>query len=872
MNQNRAEHSRVPAKRRKKFRRIKKIPNSSRINRSASANIDNGARKHAGKAKLLSAGRYALTTCKVILLIFTAICCAGAGVLGGAILGYIRTAEPLTKEQLNIKIETSYIYDSKDNEIAMLTGSLNQNREPVFYKDTPEYLRKAFIAIEDERFEKHPGIDFRRIASAILGIVTGSSSHGGSTITQQVVRNITNKTKRSVERKVQEWYLAIKLERVLEKWQILELYMNVIYMGNSCHGVQSASRMYFGKDVKDLSLAECALLAGITNSPTNYDPYNTYIDSGRENAVKRQRIILKKMLELGFINQNEYDQALQEELKFVEKDESDKEIKVQSYFVDYVINEVVNDLMEQKGMSKQMALTMVYSYGVLIHTTMDPDIQKVMDDVFMDEKYFHQNKEVTQHPQAGMVVIDPNNGNILAIRGGYGEKKASNILNRATQIERPAGSSFKPLVDFGPAIDRRIITAATIFDDAPVYFLGLDKKRYPENYTRYFEGLMTTRYAVKRSVNVPAAKTYLMFKDLNIPLEYLRKAGIDRNQKNLSISLGGLEKGVSPLQMAAAYVPFTNRGIYYEPVSYTKVTDKDGNIILEKKPAYNAVYDEATAFIMTDMLKDVCRSTRRPGELGGTAAKLGTIKNAKNEIIPTAGKTGTTDDDKDRWFVGYSKYYTGAVWYGYDHPTPIVGVPNNDNPAALIWNAVMQKIHRNKAPLDFPIPSNVVKKKICVYSGKIATDACTHDPRGDASFEEYFIKGTEPADNDFCNAHIIAKVCKDAKDIWGHNLLAGPDCPQDSIMERVYVARKIPFRPMKPGDPYPLDWKYEYPAGEYCNVHGYSSSSTTSTTNSQSQYYEYMDVPQQFNHQGENEQLTQMQQQEELYQQEKQQQ
>ena len=184
----------------------------------------------------------------------------------------------------------------------------------------------------------------------------------------------------------------------------------------------------------------------------------------------------------------------------------------------------------------------------------------------------------------------------------------------------------------------------------------------------YYEGLMTTRYAIKRSVNVPAAKIYMDFNNPNITLDYLRKSGIDRNQKNLSIALGGLEQGVSPLQIAAAYVPFANRGIYYEPVSYTKVTDKDGNIILEKKPAYNTVYDEATAFIMTDMLKDVCRPSRRPGESGGTAAKLGTIVNAKNQVIPTAGKTGTTDDDKDRWFVGYSKHYVSAVWYGYDYP------------------------------------------------------------------------------------------------------------------------------------------------------------------------------------------------------------
>lgn len=856
MINNRTYNLNEPAKKKKTRKRLKRIkkPNmkmkaaNSPNNQAKDKNIPNKNTKLKNiKLKLKTVGKFILTTLKIWLILFIAIGCAGAGVLGGAMIGFIRTAEPLTKDQIIIKNETSYIYDSEGGVMAMLTGKENQDRETVFYKDTPEYLRRAFIAIEDERFEKHFGIDLKRIASAVIDMFkSGGEGHGGSTITQQVVRNITGRTERTIKRKVQEWYLAVKLERMMEKWQILELYMNLIYMGNGCYGVQSASRLYFGKDVKDLSLAECALLAGITNSPSNYDPFNTYNENGRENSIKRQKLILQKMLDLGFIDQNEYKQAAAEEIKFANKSDYIEEITVQSYFVDHVINEVADDLMEELGMSQQMALTTIYSNGILIHTTMDPSIQEVMDNVFLDEKYFHEDEKVNQHPQAGAVIIDPANGHILAMRGGYGEKTASNTLNRATQIERPAGSSFKPLSVFGPAIDRRMITAATIHDDVPVYFLGLDKGRYPLNYTRYYEGLMTTRYAIKRSVNVPAAKIYMDFNNPNITLDYLRKSGIDRNQKNLSIALGGLEQGVSPLQIAAAYVPFANRGIYYEPVSYTKVTDKDGNIILEKKPAYNTVYDEATAFIMTDMLKDVCRPSRRPGESGGTAAKLGTIVNAKNQVIPTAGKTGTTDDDKDRWFVGYSKHYVSAVWYGYDYPAPIVGVPNNDNPAALIWNAVMSKIHSDKQPEDWVAPANVIKKTVCVYSGKIATEACKHDPRGSAAFEEYFIKGTEPADDDVCDVHIVAKVCKDSTDIWGRNLLAGSNCPESSVIEKVLIVRPEPFKPQKPGDPYPLDWKYEYPAGEYCTLHGGSpyrdgqassdanknnNSSTTNSTN-----------------------------------------
>jgi len=762
-------------------------------------------------------GKFCLTVLKILILLIVTFGCIGAGLLGGAILGYIRTAEPITKEQLEIKKETSYVYDSKGNEIARFTGSENINREVVYFKDVPEYLWQALVSIEDERFFNHFGIDIKRIASAVVDFIVkkGSGSHGGSTITQQVVRNITGRFERRLERKVQEQWLAIQLERKLDKWQILELYMNLIYMGNGCYGVQSASKMYFNKDVGELSLAECALLAGITNSPATYDPFT---ERGRENAIKRQKIILEKMLELGWIDQNEYEEAVNEELKFAEKGDAEKNIPVQSYFVDYVVSEVKKDLMEQKGMSEQMALTTIYNYGIRIYTTMDPEIQEVMDDVFMDDQYFHEDPKVTQHPQAGMVIVDPSNGHILAIRGGYGEKTASNVLNRATSIERPAGSSFKPLAVYAPAIDRQMITPATVFDDVPVYLLGKDKQRYPENYTREFEGLMTVRYAIKRSVNVPAAKIYMMFNNPNIPLEYLRKAGIERDQKNLSIALGGLEKGVAPLQMAAAYVPFANRGVYYEPISYTKVTDSNGNVILEKKPSFNVVYSETTAYLMTDMLKDVCRPSRRAGELGGTAARLGMITNAKGQLIPTAGKTGTTDDDKDRWFVGYSMYYVGAVWYGYDKPAPIEGVPNNENPAARIWNAVMQKIHQDKEPVDFPMPSGIVQAKICVYSGKLATDLCTHDPRGDASFVEYFAKGTEPTET--CDVHVSAKVCTASKDIWGRNLLAGANCPAELVFERVFIQRKTPYTPLKPSDPYPKDWIYELPAGEYCTIHG----------------------------------------------------
>jgi len=742
---------------------------------------------------------------KILFLVAFTLGVILSGIVGGMVFAYIRTAEPITSDQLVIKGLTTHVYDSKNNEILSLQGA--KNREMVDITQIPKHLKYAFISIEDERFEQHPGVDFKRFGSAVIHyVLPGGGSHGGSTITQQVIKNATGEDRRSIKRKVQEAWRAILLERNITKDQILETYLNLIYMGENCYGVQSASETYFGKDVKDLTLAECASLAGITNSPATYNPFTT---KGRENNLKRQQLILDKMLELEHITQQEYDEAIGQELVFAESRRNDKVASTQPYFVDQVILDVKKDLMAN-GYTESMAIKTIYNNGLRIYTTMDSDIQKAMDEVFLNKEYFTKvNSNTSQSPQAAMVIIDPKTGQIKAMYGGAGEKIGI-PFNRATSLEKQPGSSIKPIAVYGPAINEGIITPATIIDDAPVYLNGVENGLYPKNAGgRYdYDGLTTVRDGLTSSVNVISAKIWQNYLGPDLSLEYLNRVNINRDdERNLSIAMGGLSKGVSPLQMAAAYVPFVNKGMYYEPTTYTRVEDVNGNVILEKEPDYNIVYDEAAAFLMIDMMKDVVKR--------GTATRC-KLQDGK---MPTAGKTGTTDKNTNKWFVGYTPYYVGATWYGYDRNASISR--EEYYRAQYIWRDVMEKVHENLEPVDFEVPSSgIVKRTICKYSGKIAGELCSRDPRGSAVREEYFIKGTEPNAQDTCDVHVLAKVCKDSTDIFERNLLAGEYCPEESVVEQVFIQRRKPYTPVNPGDPYPKDWKYELPAGEYCNEHG----------------------------------------------------
>lgn len=753
---------------------------------------------------------------KILLVTLLVISCVVVGSLSGLAFGYIRTASPISPSDLQISKFSSFVYDANGTEISQLRGE--ENRVWVDDKDIPQHVKNAFVALEDERFLKHPGVDIWGLASAAFKKLTnpGAPMRGASTITQQVIKVSTGKDERSLKRKIQEQYNAVMLERSLEKWQILELYMNLVTMGPNIYGVQTAAKYYFNKEAKDLTIAEAACIAGITNNPSIYSPITT---KGRENNKKRQKDCLNNMLRLGMISQAQYDEAINQELQFVEG--NIKNTSKQSYFVDQVINDVKKDLMAKYNYSEQAAYRIIYSGGVKIYTTMDPTVQNAMDEVFKDEKYFpkgNKDKSPEFAAQAAMVILDPMTGQVRGMYGGSGEKKGDMIFNYATQAKRQPGSTIKPIAIYGPALDLKQITAGTVFDDAPIY---MDKanpnKLYPQNYDFDYKGLMAIRDAIRQSINVVATKVWMNL-GADQSLKYLKRAGIDLDKNKdgylAPLALGALTNGINTYQLAAAYTPFVNKGMYTQPTTYTKVLDKDDKVLLENKPKSTVVYDdERTAYIMTDMMKDVLSN--------GTAAGYG-IKNGKGELIPAGGKTGTTSDNIDKWFVGFSKYYVGATWYGYANTgkTPTV-IPDAERSNALkIWNAVMTKVHKDLKPVDFERPNGIVEKNFCLKSGKAVSDLCARDPRGQETirYGELFVKGTEPRDEDKCDVHVLAKVDKDSRDGFGRTLLAGPNCPPSSIEERVFVKRKESVIKNEDG-PYPNDWIYEYPEGKYCQIH-----------------------------------------------------
>lgn len=744
---------------------------------------------------------------------------AAAGLVCGGAFGIIKTT-PMVDPRIfkNIGLN-SYVYDAEGNVIAELKQE--ENRVWIDYNDIPKTLINAYIAVEDKRFFEHEGIDYRRIANAgityvkkILGANVDIS--GGSTITQQLIKNLTKKDDVTLTRKLQEQWQALQLEKVLTKEEILTHYLNNVPMGGTFYGIETAAKGYYGKDVRELSLAECASLAGITNWPTKYMPIN---EQNIERNLTRTKMILGLMLEQGMITQSEYDEAIQEKIEFKYNPEAGKVMQTsnQSFFVDEAIKSVKNHMMKTYGYTEQAAIDFIYNSGLHIYTTMDPKIQSVLDEVFTNPEYFSaENKKASGPPQAAMAILDKD-GYVRGIYGGQGPKEGS-VFNRATQAERSPGSSIKPLLVYGPGIDSKTITAATVVDDVKQYLLNDNpNKEWPKNVENINYGLTGVREGIYKSRNVVATLLLRDYVGVNNALNYLAKMGLDRkNEQYLSIAMGGFSKGMTPLQMAAAYTTFANKGVYTSPIFFTEVKDNEGKVILSTKPERTQVFTEQAVFIMDSMLEDVVKR--------GTAAGHISVKykneNDKTVTIPTAGKTGTTDSNKDKWFCGFTPYYVGATWYGYDTAVELVTAERNQ--AMIIWNAVMNKIHEGLPSVPFfeATPPGIVKRTICIDSGKIATDICKGDPRGGHVREEYFIEGTEPSYSDTCTVHVMATVCVTHEDAYGKYLLANEYCPPETIREKVFIKRPVEYKPKNPNDKYPEDYKYELPEGEYCPVHG----------------------------------------------------
>lgn len=720
----------------------------------------------------------------------------GAGLLIGLVVSIQNGAGSLNKEDFEINNFTTFVYDKDGNEYTTLTGS--ENRTYASLSECSKYLPEAFISIEDERFESHMGVDIKRTTGATVKYILskmgiGSSSYGGSTITQQVIKKVTGEEDKSSMRKAKEIIRAIQLETWLSKDQIIELYMNLIYLGEGAYGVEAAAYTYFDKSADELTVAECALIAGLAQAPEGYNPYKY-----PEKAKRRQLLVLGKMYELGKITNEQYNEAINQELVY-QKGSIDL-ASSNSYFVDAVVENVIDDLMEEKGVTRTMAQKMVYNNGLHIYTTIDPTVQNIVDEIYNDENYFKIKDVYDPDLQSAMVIIDYKKGNVVALVGGAGEKTTLRGLNRATQMTRSPGSNMKPIGVYGPGLELGTLTAATTFDDVPVtYKIGKDDWKI-KNYDSKFRGLTNIRKAVEISNNIVAAKALQENVGTEYSYQFLKKLGIstlttaDRNSP-ASLALGGMSKGVTPLELAAAYGAIANSGVYVEPKLYTKILDRNGEILLENKSTVRDVMSKENAYILTDMLKTV------------TVGSEGTGRLARLTNIDVAAKTGTTSDDKDRWFTAYTPYYVGAVWFGYDTPKYINSATN---PGTKVWKAVMEKVHQDLPEAHFERPAAIINVDICKDSGLLATEACKNDLRGSRVISEIFNSknGTRPTT--YCGIHEYVEVCPDSFKLANPTCIHTVGTVKISRLNRHYEGEEPLTKP--------LDYEYEIPT-TYCELH-----------------------------------------------------
>ena len=666
----------------------------------------------------------------------------------------------------------SNIYDKDKNEI---TSIYVENRVPIQFNQIPDKVLNAFLSIEDIRFYEHKGLDLRRIIGAFLAdIKAGKAAQGASTITQQLVKRAFLTPEKTMERKIQEAVLAIQIERRFTKNQIFEMYLNQIYFGEGAYGIQSASQVYFGKDVKDLNLEEAAMLAGLPKAPNNYDPFKDM-----EAARKRRNIVLESMVRYEFITRAEADAAEAKTVTLTGTKAKQYDTYKFPYFVDYITDTLIAKYGEDK----------VYKGGLKVYTTLDPKIQTYAEQAMANPKNFPQSKTDDKgviQPQAAVVVLDPHTGYIKAVVGGR-DHKQKRQFNRATDALRQPGSAFKPVAVYGPAVEKGQ-SPTDVVDDTLTKFGSYTYKNYDGKY----RGLITYREAVAYSVNVAAVKVMEetgILKSLN----FAKKLGISslvmsetnpkHNDENLSSALGGLTWGVKPLELAAAYGAFDNDGVYIQPTAIIKVEDRDGNIIDQVTPKKTIAMKKTTAYLITSMME--------------SAVDYGTATSASLGSRPVAGKTGTTSDDKDAWFAGYTPELVCVVWMGHDDPKHMNKVYGGSYPAK-IWRYIMSKSLSGVPVKEFQKPDGIVWATVCSKSGKLSGDTC---PKEDL-VSDVFAKGTVPSMH--CEGHTPVEVCAESSQ------LPTDKCPQRVTMFflngkeptdtcKTHVGQPLP--PPKPGTP-----------------------------------------------------------------------
>ena len=764
-----------------KKRRKPNTSNKGNTRPTKRVSTQNIKRKGNGKKSKNKNGKFSarhpklMMAIRIFIVLFLLLCVIGAGVVVGVFFGLFGDDFEITKEELTIGAANSVIVDQNGTVITELSG--DEKRKIITLEDMAEYLPKAYVAMEDERFYEHSGVDLKRTAGAILNTLMGNSSYGGSTITQQLVKNLTQDDERAgiagIMRKVREWAKAYQVERMISKQQILELYLNILYVGGegNLHGVELGAEYYFNKSAKDLTLAECAYMAGINSSPSRYNPFDETKDNTE--LIKNQtKVALNKMNELGYINsQEEYNTAIAEVdagLKFQKGEIATT--SSYSYHTEAVLDQVIDQVMEERGWSQQLAENYVYGSGLTIYSTVDANIQTQMEEVMASDTYIiagraidkETGEKLNEQSQAGMVVIDYKTGNVVGCVGGLGQKTESRGLNRATQSVRQTGSSMKPISVIAPGLEEKVITAATVYDDSATDFGG---GYTPENYNR-FTGLTNIRQFISTSQNIPAVK---IMRELSpeTSIEYLNKMGLEHINKDedadLSLSLGGTTNGATPLEMASAYATIANDGVHITPTFYTKVEDSSGNTVLTPNQEQTRVISEQNAYIAKTIIEEPVTSS------GGTATYCAISG------MDVAAKTGTTDDNYDRWLCGFTPYYAAACWYGYDRNESISF--SGGNPAGRIWDAVMTDIHKELENATFTRPSGIVEQTVCRTTGCLATTGCTN------TYVEIFTQDNLPEQ---CEGHGSQTICSES------GLVATQYCSQYCEVRQNYYGAVVP--------------------------------------------------------------------------------
>ena len=714
-------------------------------------------------------------------------------IFSGIFMAYVNSAlrgkVEVYLDEFEASVSTELYYQDPDTQEWVMYQTLFMNAEDRIWTDLdniPKHLQEAVIAIEDKRFESHHGVDWKGTTRAIFRTLTGSSVQGGSTITQQLVKNVTGDNQVTVKRKITEIYRALELEKRYEKDEILEAYLNEVFFGNRCYGVVTASKKYFNKDVSELTLAESASLVAITNNPSRFDPMRN--DWTRENNRERQLLVLEAMLEQGKIDEATYEAAKNEDVVFADgytitgkyvgsdpeklnhtedtTDEADTDTAddeeenllpaENSWFTDAMIDDVAEALVEKLGLTDKVnsdtgktvsayeqAVNMVYGKGYKIYTTQNPKYQKIAEDVcynldnipYTASYTDSEGNKSTDQLQIALTVVDPTNGYVVAMIGGAGEKTVDRGWNWAVNA-RQCGSAIKPLSTYAPALDDGTINGASVIDDYPMLLNG---DVWPRNFDWRYRGLTALHTALAQSLNTCAVRTNLAY-GVGRSYDFLvDKLGFENltftdSQQVGNMALGGFEKGVTTEEMAAAFATFVNEGIYTKPRTFIRVEDANGNVILENEAQSNVAIKNTTAAIMNKLLQEV--------------ARVGTGNEAQFSGMHIAGKTGSTNSNKERYFVGYTPYYTCAVWAGYQHNQQIVA---SGNPCSAIFRKVMSAIHEDLPDKDFFSCSGVTSVTVCADSGMLASEYCTMDVRGSRAYSA--LCATDNVPTTVCTMH-----------------------------------------------------------------------------------------------------------------------